>query len=142
MIKFEKKNNHLSSLGVGKKAIISKWLDEMNIKNYIINDDYTIDVNDVVNFYENIGNCELPEYIQFNIVRGDFFINDQGLINLKGCPKIVERTFFCSKNNLESLEGCPKHIGANFYMTRNKNKKFTEDDIRKVCNVGKNIFLS
>jgi len=39
---FEKKSNSLSSLGIGKRALIEKWLDEMHIEAYQIHDDYSI----------------------------------------------------------------------------------------------------
>jgi hypothetical protein len=42
---FKKSDNSLISLGVGQIALITKWLDEMGVENYIINDDFTIDVD-------------------------------------------------------------------------------------------------
>jgi len=32
MYRFEKKSNPLSSLGIGKRALITRWLDEMGVK--------------------------------------------------------------------------------------------------------------
>jgi hypothetical protein len=56
------------------KLEIQKWLDEMEVKNYTINNDLTIDVNDdvsfIVNYYLNFQfNLELLMVtLQFGIV--------------------------------------------------------------------------
>ena len=81
------------------------------------------------------------------------------LVSLKGCPEKVE-TFLCRKNNkLKSLKGCPKIITGTFLCVECDNiktltgfptqaddvyflccgKKFTEDEIQKVCKVKNNI---
>jgi len=110
---FEKKTNPLVSLGVGKKAIISKWLDEMDVKNYNINDDYTININGDLDL-SNKDLYKFPDYIQFNKVLGSFWLYDNYLENLKGCPNFVEVNFNCSSNVLNSLEGCPEYVGGWF----------------------------
>ena len=79
LYKFEKKTNPLSSLGIGKKVLITKWLDEMGIKNYIINDDLTITINGKVDLESNKLN-NFPDYIQFNIVNGFFDCGNNNLI--------------------------------------------------------------
>ncbi|MDX9695048.1 MAG: hypothetical protein RBT49_04585 [Bacteroidales bacterium] len=68
-------------------------------------------------------------------------VEDENLISLKELPWVkegkqyeVEEHFFCSYNNLTSLEGAPIKVGGNFYCGGNT-KKFTEEDVRKVCEV-------
>ena len=181
---------------------IEKWLKEYDIEKYTINDDFTIDVDGNVNlFRKNLK--ELPDYIQFGVVRGNFVYTDNNLISLRGCPREVGKSFYCDinkltslegapekvgekfdcnynqltslegapekvgtgfwciHNNLTSLVGAPKEVGESFYCTHNKltslrgipkkvglhfccshNKvSFTEDDIRRVCEVKGEIII-
>ena len=89
-----------------------------NIKNYTVNDDYTIDVDgDVV----NISNGTLTKIpLKFNIVSGFFNCSLNQLTTLEGCPKSVGRYFVCSYNNLTTLLGSPESVGGHFYCDHNK----------------------
>jgi len=118
MYKFEKKSDSLVSLGIGKKALIARWLDEMGVTNYIINDDYTIDVKGNVNLY-NKGLDKFPDYIKFGKVGG---------------------SFSCSYNQLVSLEGCPDSVGGSFDCSDNK-KQFSKEEVKKVCKVKYSIYV-
>ena len=142
----------------GRRIIIETWLEQQNVQNYTINDDFTIDVDGDVNLVrKNL--IEFPDYIQFNIVKGyfdcysthltslkgtpeevgDFFdCSYNQLTSLEGTPKEVAGGFYCNHNKLTSLEGTPKEIGGNFLCGNNK-VKFTEDDVKEVCKVGKKI---
>ena len=140
-------NNFFKNLGIGIKVQIEKWLQKHNVENFTINDDdLTIDVNGKVDlsFYEK---DELPEFIQFRKVNGDFTLYySTMLLSLKGCPKEVDGEFTCTNckklkslegcpqkvgkdfncnvcNNLKSLEGCPKEIGESFYCDDCRNLK-------------------
>ena len=66
------------------------------------------------------------------------FFNCNGCTSLKsleGAPKEVGSFFACSKcTSLKSLEGAPKKVG-NFFDCERCGKKFTEEDVEKVCNV-------
>lgn len=109
---------------------IITWINKHNINEYTINDDLTIDVKGHVglNYYPN---KELPKYIQFNKVDGDFEICFSDIISLKGAPKEC-REFNCSDcYNLTSLEGAPTKC-EEFYCRYCKGN-FTEEDVRKVC---------
>lgn len=100
--------------------LIRGWLDEYGVKNYTINDDYTIDVNGYVNL---VGRdlTEIPEYIQFGVVIGDFNCYNNQLTSLKGCPKEVRLgNFLCHHNQLTSLEGAPKEVGRFFQCSFNQ----------------------
>ena len=125
---FKQHNNPLDSLDVGKRQLIKNWLDEMEVTNYTINDDFAIDVDGYVNL-RNRNLVEFPEYIQFNEVAGFFDCSYNKLISLRGCPKIVHASFYCDHNNLDSLEGCPKTVKGDIYCYCNK-KIFTEEDIK------------
>ena len=86
------------------------------IKNYTINDDLSIDVNDDVNLaYKNLEHLPL----KFNYVHGGFQCNRNKLKSLEGCPKTVGGDFVCYGNKLKSLEGCPQSVGGDFYCFTN-----------------------
>ena len=139
---------------VSNTSLIEKWLKRYNIKNYTITADGKIDVDGDV-FLDRQNLKELPDYIQFNIVKGSFDCSRNNLTTLNGTPKEVKEYFFCSFNNLTSLQGCsrkvrgifdcsynqltslegaPEEVGRGFYCTHN-HTQFTENDVRKVCNV-------
>ena len=82
-----------------KKEDIKNWLEDMNIRYYVINDDLTVDVNGNVNIsYKYLINIPIP--IQFGIVTGYFYCDYNELITLEGCPIEVKKRFTCSKNRL------------------------------------------
>ena len=121
-----------------RRALIESWLKEYNIKNYTIKDDFTIDVDG--NVYLGLKNItEFPEYIQFNIVKRDFDCSFNHLSSLRGVPREVGRDFYCNINELISLEGSPREVGGDFYCNHNTTK-FTENDVRKVCDVKGDIY--
>jgi len=82
----------------------------------------------------------LPEMLKDITVDGDFYCGNNNLTTLENCPKTVSGVFGCSSNKLISLEGAPKFVGENF-MCRFNPVKFTEKDIRAVCDVKGYIFL-
>ena len=43
-ISFTRGNDPKNVLGIGQRYLIEKWLDEMDIEKYIINDDMTINI--------------------------------------------------------------------------------------------------
>ena len=110
-----------SHTGEGFKAqrreLIEKWLEEYDIKNYTINDDFTIDVNGDIDLLDE-DLIEFPDYIQFELVKGYFNCSFCQLTSLRGVPRIVKGYFDCSHNNLTSLEGAPKKC-HNFYCYSN-----------------------
>ena len=108
----------LSSTNAGKTSIIKAWLDEHNIKNYTINSKGEIDVDGDVNL-SGRGLTELPSYIQFGTVKGNFFCNNNNLTTLKGAPKEVGGDFECKYNKLTTLKGAPKEVGGDFICSFN-----------------------
>jgi hypothetical protein len=67
-------------------------------------------------------------------VGGNFWCSNNQLTSLEGAPKEVGGDFYCSHDQLTSLEGAPKEVGGNFYCYYNR-KKFTIEDVKKVCKV-------
>jgi len=132
---FEKKSDPLTSLGIGRKIMIEKWLEKMKRSgNYTINDDYTIDAGNVD--LDNRDLFEFPDYIQFNKVTGWFDIRNSKLTSLRGCPEIVDNDFICSWNYLTSLEGCPKLVKGKFICHKQRNGHiFTIEEISRLCDV-------
>jgi len=74
------------------------------------------------------------------IVYGNFYCQNIGLESLEGAPEFVNGEFNCSHNKLTSLEGIPKTVGGDLYI-RNNPVKFTEEQIRAVCNVKGDVFV-
>ena len=144
-----------------RRELIENWLKEYDIQNYTIKDDFTIDVDGSI-YLNNRNLEEFPDYIQFGVVKGffdcsfnkltslegapekvgeAFSCNHNRLTSLEGAPKRVRRSFNCDHNKLTSLEGAPKEVGRSFYCSGNK-VQFTEEDVRKVCNVKGEIILN
>ena len=89
------------------------------IRNYTINDDLSIDVDDdVVITYRGL------EYLplRFNHVSGYFDCSNNKLKSLEGSPSVVNGNFICYENELESLEGCPQILDGDFSCSDNKLK--------------------
>ena len=99
------------------KQEIKEWLDSMDIENYTINDNFTVDVDGNVNLSaKKLTN--IP--VQFGIVKGYFYCNDNQLTSLQGCPHSINNNFFCSANQLISLEGGPTSVNGDFYCNDNQ----------------------
>ncbi|MCK9476809.1 MAG: hypothetical protein M0R46_12860 [Candidatus Muirbacterium halophilum] len=95
------------------EAICEKY----NIKNYIINEDDSIDVDGNVDLFSK-GLKVLP--LKFRKVSGDFKCDYNQLISLEGAPQSIGGYFNCISNHLTSLEGCPQYIGGSFYCSSNQ----------------------
>jgi len=97
---------------IQSKEEIKILLQKYNIKNYIINNDGSIDVNGDINLY-NKKLTELP--FKFGNVIGNFDCSHNQLTSLKGAPQIVY-DFHCSSNLLINLKGSPQEIGGSFFV--------------------------
>ena len=82
----------------------------------------------------------LPEMLKDITVDGSFYCGNNHLTTLENCPKTVNGVFGCSSNKLISLEGAPKFVGEDF-MCRFNPGKFTEKDIRAVCDVKGDVYV-
>jgi arginine decarboxylase-like protein len=94
------KNWKLFKESVDSEFKIHKLCKEYNIKNYTINDDFSIDVDGDVNIsYRKLDKIPL----RFRDVSGNFLCSDNNLTSLLGCPEWVGGNFHCYENNLTSL---------------------------------------
>jgi len=73
-------------------------------------------------------------------VDGYFFCYSNQLTSLSGAPQHVGGHFYCSYNELESLSGAPQRVDGDFYCENNA-VKFTEAQVRAVCDVSGKIFV-
>jgi hypothetical protein len=138
--KFEEESDPIEDLGIGIKNQIKKWCKVMWIDDYKINDDMSIDVfSDVElnkgDMYPKRGHHrgfhedELPDFIQFRNVYGDFRCQASGLKTLRGVPYYVEGTFYTSSNKLTSFKYAPKQIDGGFFCHDNIGYKMTGKDV-------------
>lgn len=96
---------------------VKKWLNEMSIENYTINDNLTVDVDGDVSLFRK----ELKSIpVQFGVVNGDFNCAVNQLKSLLGCPKIVVGDFYCYKNKITSLVMAPEKVYGSFDCGSNK----------------------
>lgn len=85
---------------------------------------YTVDENNFINsdypiFLSSKNLDKLP--VKFGTVRGGFWINDNNLTTLEGCPnKIINGGLSAASNNLTSLLGCPNEIEGDLYLYENE----------------------
>ena len=70
----------------------------------------------------------------------DFVCSENQLTTLEGAPRSVGGGFSCYDNHLTTLEGAPRSVGGSFRCYNNK-KKFTKEDVRKVCDVKGKIYV-
>ena len=118
--KFTEDSDPIYDMNIGIRKKIFDWLEENNIETYKINKNLTINVNEFAYYKNDKKLYEFPDYIKFNICRGNFNITSVGLKTLKGCPKIVESNFYTGFNDIETLEGGPKEVDLGYYCHNNK----------------------
>ena len=80
---------------------------------------------------------QLPDFIQFKQVGGNFLCAYSHLTSTKGFPRVVDLSFDCSSSALTSLEGMPKIINRDFIC---QGMPFTEEDIRANIHVSGKVF--
>jgi hypothetical protein len=121
-------DNKISSLNIGLRVQIIKWLEDEKITHWKINDDNTIDVACEVDFSTSHETKNFPKYIQFNSIEGFFDCSFRKMTSLKGCPRYVLGYFSCTHNDLDydSIEDFPKHVMSTIYVGNNK---FSPEDI-------------
>ena len=105
------------------------------IRNYTINDDFTIDVDGDVNLFK-IGISEIP--LKFGKVSGNFNCSGNKLESLEGSPEKVGGYFVCSENKLTSLSGAPREVNGHFSCHDNQLKSLSGAPRE----VGKHFFCS
>ena len=118
----EKLTPEIQSIIDGKTKATTKdqvkiILDNLEIKNYTINKDLTVDVTgDVIIDHKALK--VIP--VQFGVVTGNFICSNNELTTLQGGPTKVGGYFNCDNNKLTTLEGGPTEVGESFYCGDNK----------------------
>jgi len=117
--------------------LLERWITYAELKK---NKDGTYDCDKDVDIANSIVLTRSKKLvIQFNHVHGHFVCAKMEMTSLEGCPKIVDRYFDCSLNHLRSLKGAPQKVKGYFDCRDNK-KKFTEEEVKAVCDVGGTIY--
>jgi hypothetical protein len=90
ILNFERNHDPLKNMGVGRIAQIDMFMDKIGLSpdRYIIQDDFSIDVNRDVNL-TNQNLEELPYYINFGTIYGGFYAGGNPWKSLKGFPEEV-----------------------------------------------------
>ena len=113
---------HLKSYKIFENIQTDEEIHELcrkyRIRNYTINEDKSIDVDDDV-YLASKNLTKIP--LKFRNVNGYFDCYNNNLTTLKGAPETVDRYFDCSNNNLTTLEGSPRRVSGDFYCSHNKN---------------------
>ena len=123
----------LDSTNSGRKALIKKWIENNNIKcdpQKLKEPDYIIDVVDDANGDVNLihyNESELPSYIRFGEISGNFICSYSKLTSMRGFPKKVGKNFDISFSRITSLEDAPTEVN-NFVAC---GLPFTEQQIRE-----------
>lgn len=108
----------MNQLKLTTKSEIIAWLDTMEITQYHINKDLSVDVESSV----DLGFKNLTHFpIQFNEVFGAFSCTHNQLTSLEGAPRKVYGNFYCDENLLTSLEFAPD-TNESFDCSSNKLK--------------------
>ncbi len=95
------------------KELIELFCEEFNIKNYYINDDYSINVYQNVVLDNFIGD-ELP--IKFNKVIGYFSCNKSNIKSFKNFPNFIEENIYLQGNIIENFHGFPKKVKGRIFL--------------------------
>jgi len=90
---------------------IRKICKKYYIKNYTINNDGSIDVDDNVEIWQN-SLTEIP--LKFNKVNGGFSCSYNYLTSFQYAPKIIRGNFNCEGNNIKSFEYFPSFVKGYF----------------------------
>jgi len=143
--KFTADSDPIHDMNIGIKTLIKNWflligVQEFSYKKYVrITRKGEINLLSGITLQDKI-NGNLPEFIKFNRVSGNFNVGSCNLTTLRGCPNFVGRDFTCNYNKLTSLEYSPKIVRGMYDCSYNK-IKFTKEDVRKVCKAKDMIFV-
>jgi hypothetical protein len=104
------------------KSEVESILSILEVENYKINDDLSVDVNGSVDITDgsSTGHKLRSIPIRFGKVSGDFYCSFNELTTLEGSPKSVGGDFNCSDNQFTSLKGSPQSVGGYFNCSDNQ----------------------
>lgn len=97
--------------------IIDEICKKYDFRNYNINPDGTVDVNDRQIWFGGWGDDFDVLPLRFGTVTGDFKIDDKSITSLEGFPKFVDGILSIRGcKNLKSLQGCPEVASKGFIL--------------------------
>lgn len=104
------------------KDKIENLLLDYGVQNYVINNDFTVDIDgDLVLWPDGKPfTMDWLEYFNFGMVNGDVHGEFNALITLEGLPNWVSGDYYINNNHLTSLKYLPKYIGGDLYIHHNK----------------------
>lgn len=115
---FNKTKDNIKSFILKRaKSKIANKLDLLNINNYTINNDLSVDVNDVV-VLAHMNLTEIP--VKFNRITKSFLCQHNKLKTLKNAPEYVGGDFNCSSNQIKELTHSPRIVKGHFSCSKNK----------------------
>jgi hypothetical protein len=161
-LRFERTGDVKKGLGLGKRERIEDWLEEMNVNNYIINDDLSIFLKKHLRIMK-VDIRELPSYINFSVCDGYFYMGYCQLISMRGFPRHISN-YFDVPNNLfkdfkggptyvtgsinvsnnpllVSLKGAPTHVGGDAYMI-NTGLDMPHEEIKERLGIKGHVFMT
>jgi hypothetical protein len=103
---------------------IKAWCESLEITNYTINSDGSVDIQGDISIDSETMDNQLQFPIKLNIVDGNMIIQNAGITSLINMPHTVNGNFQASNCDLISLEGCPKIIKGDFDFTNNSVSSF------------------
>lgn len=119
---FTQDGDPIDDMGIGARKLIENWLESQELEDheYTINSDLSIDVYKTVelNFYEE--ESQLPDFVQFNDIRGGFHCIHNNLTSMRGFPRIIRGSLMCHHNKLKTLEGGPEIVLGSYSVSRNE----------------------
>jgi hypothetical protein len=118
------KNWILFKESIDDKSKIIELCKKFNIRDYTINDDFSIDVDRDVNLsHWVVRNSGVDKFVEiplkFRRVNGNFNCSNNYLTSLRGCPEYVGGEFRCNDNLLTSLEFGPIKVDGDYYCYSN-----------------------
>jgi hypothetical protein len=101
---------------------IKRWLDRLGVKDYVIQEDGTVDVNTDVQLpaHTKKGKYKVP--VKFGMIRGDFRCGQARLDDLTWLPSHIQQHFDCTMSPTRCLSGIHKvvkFIGGDVWYHRN-----------------------
>lgn len=106
-------------MSLSKKEIIYILENKLNITEYTIHENLTVDVHQDVYFFKY---SDIKSFIpfKFGIINGYFDISNMNLISLKNSPDEIYGDFLCEDNMLTTLEDGPKIVHGKYFCNSNK----------------------
>lgn len=117
------KSRFFEYLRKSKETNLKEELALLGIRNYKINPDFSIDVDDQV----ILAHKELTKIpVKFRHVSGSFMCQHNKLKSLENAPESVGKDFICSHNKLKSLKFGPKAVLGDYNCGSNKIESFKD----------------